>query len=182
MRSSFRGRRHGQRRSLTSVAGAWTPRDSFERAGAGHYLGGRLVAAPEADRAALRSALLAVEAELNAGRAPGDTSVGSESARSEGQHGPAATVVRKPEQSVVPQRIGRFEVREVLGSGAFGRVYRAFDPTLDREVAVKVPLAEALPTADHDPFLKEARAAATVSHPNICQIHEVGEHEGNRTS
>ncbi len=107
-------------------------------------------------------------------RAAGDTSVGTGS-----QRGPTATIARPVEQSVVPQRIGRFEVRAVLGAGAFGRVYRAFDPSLDREVALKVPLAEALPTAaDRDPFLKEARAAATVSHPNICQIHEVGEHEG----
>jgi len=155
--------------------------DSFEREWrAGHCprVDDYVAAAPEADRDSLRSALLAVEAELNTGRATSDTSVGTESERSDGQHGPPATVVRKPEQSVVPLRIGRFEVREVLGSGAFGRVYRAFDPTLDREVALKVPLAKALPTADRDPFLKEARAAATVSHPNICQIHEVGEHEG----
>src|SRR5438067_2706955 len=39
-----------------------------------------------------------------------------------------------------PSRVGRYEVRAVLGNGAFGRVYHAFDPQLHREVAIKVPL------------------------------------------
>jgi serine/threonine protein kinase len=136
-------------------------------------------AAPESDRDALRSALLAVETELQAGRGAADTSVSSESVRTGSHHGPGPTVARPSDQMAVPRRVGRFEIRALLGSGAFGRVYRAYDPSLDREVALKVPVGDAVrDLADRDRFLKEARAAATVSHPNVCQIHEVGEHEG----
>jgi non-specific serine/threonine protein kinase len=60
-----------------------------------------------------------------------------------------------------------------------GEVYRAKDHKLEREVAIKV-----LPDAfGHDPvrvarFAQEARAAAALNHPNICAIHDIGEHEG----
>jgi tRNA A-37 threonylcarbamoyl transferase component Bud32 len=79
----------------------------------------------------------------------------------------------------LPRRVGRFEVREYLGGGAFGWVYRAFDPTLRREVAVKVPRPERIETsADRERFLNEARAAATVRHPNVVPVYEVGEEAG----
>src|SRR4051812_2649892 len=45
-----------------------------------------------------------------------------------------------PDPLFLPARLGRFEVRSVLGRGAFGIVYRAYDPSADREVALKVPL------------------------------------------
>src|SRR4051794_4520378 len=48
---------------------------------------------------------------------------------------PAAPAAAGP----MPERIGRFELRAALGQGGFGRVYRAYDPQLDREVALKVP-------------------------------------------
>ena len=70
-------------------------------------------------------------------------------------------------------------MRGELGAGAFGRVWRAFDPQLGREVALKMPLAETLRSAaDRERFLREARAAAAIRHPNVCQIHEVGEDNG----
>jgi serine/threonine protein kinase len=73
-----------------------------------------------------------------------------------------------------PGRIGRFEVRAVLGSGAFGQVYRGFDPGLRRDVAIKVPHRERLTPQFRERFLREARATATIHHPNVCPVHEVG--------
>ncbi len=73
-----------------------------------------------------------------------------------------------------PTHVGRFEVRSELGAGAFGRVYRAFDPELHREVAIKVPRPEALSADYRERFLREARAAATIHHPNVCPVYEVG--------
>ena len=70
----------------------------------------------------------------------------------------------------------RYRVERHLGSGGMGTVYKAFDPTLGRWVALKfLHRNDALQT---ERFLREARAQARVSHPNVCQIHEVGEAEG----
>jgi len=78
-----------------------------------------------------------------------------------------------------PTRIGRFEVRCLLGQGAFGKVYRAHDPRLRRDVAVKV----AQPGVLDDPrqlqrFLREAQAAASLHHPSIVPVLDVGEEQG----
>src|SRR5262249_39081226 len=70
---------------------------------------------------------------------------------------------------------GRFELREVLGRGGFGVVYRAFDPLLDREVALKVPLFSRAERKKAERFLNEARAAARLRHPNIVAFYEIGE-------
>ena len=76
----------------------------------------------------------------------------------------------------VPSAIGRFQVLGVLGAGAFGTVYRAFDPQLDREVALKVPQAAALDSSlGVERFLREARTAAKLRHPNIVPIYEAGQ-------
>ena len=73
------------------------------------------------------------------------------------------------------QRIGRFELIEVLGKGAFGTVYRAYDPRLEREVALKVPRKGVFDTEEElERFLREARSAATLRHPNICPVYETG--------
>lgn len=84
----------------------------------------------------------------------------------------------RPGPSGVPARVGRYEVREVLGEGAFGRVYRGFDPDLQREVAIKVPHREVLSVGIRERFVREARAAATIHHPNVCPIYDVGVDEG----
>ncbi len=79
----------------------------------------------------------------------------------------------------VGDRLSRYEIRGFLGAGGMGEVYRAFDPRLEREVAIKV-LPEQL-TADPDRlqrFEREARAAAALNHPNILDVHDLGEHAG----
>lgn len=76
-------------------------------------------------------------------------------------------------------RIGRFEIKEQLGAGAFGEVYRAHDRTLDREVALKVPkAATAGSTRAMDRFLREAKAAAQLHHPHIVPVYDAGQAEG----
>jgi serine/threonine protein kinase len=74
----------------------------------------------------------------------------------------------------MPQTIGRYRVLEKLGEGGMGVVYAALDDRLDRRIAIKTIRA----TNDEglrDRFWREARAAASVSHPNVCPIYEVGE-------
>ena len=78
----------------------------------------------------------------------------------------------------LPEGIGRYQVREVLGGGGFGQVYRAFDPRLDREVALKV-LRDPKPSARVlERFYREARAAAQLDHPNVVGLHDAGRDEG----
>jgi eukaryotic-like serine/threonine-protein kinase len=75
------------------------------------------------------------------------------------------------------QHIGPYEVRERLGAGGMGIVYRGWDPKLHRDVAIKV-LGPAAEKDDCDRFLKEGRAVARLNHPHIIQLYEVGEQEG----
>src|SRR5262245_32116645 len=81
-----------------------------------------------------------------------------------------------------PERksLGRFELIEAVGQGAFGTVYRARDPELDRTVALKVPRRGNVGEhpQDLDRFLREARSAAQLRHPSIVSVHEVGTSEG----
>jgi WD40 repeat protein/serine/threonine protein kinase len=77
------------------------------------------------------------------------------------------------------QNLGRFELTGVLGHGAFGTVYKARDPELDRTVALKVPRAGDLAgSQERDRFLREARSAAQLRHPSIVTVHEVGQQDG----
>jgi WD40 repeat protein len=77
------------------------------------------------------------------------------------------------------QRIGKFELLDTVGSGAFGTVYKAHDPELDRTVAIKVPRAGNLPGPQElDRFLREARSAAQLRHPAVVSVHEVGQAGG----
>jgi WD40 repeat protein/serine/threonine protein kinase len=82
----------------------------------------------------------------------------------------------------LPERIGRYSILARLGRGGMGTVYKAYDPQLQRVVAVKVPHFHWL--RDHEEvarrrFLREARAAAAVRHPNVCPIYDVAEHDGD---
>jgi serine/threonine protein kinase len=76
--------------------------------------------------------------------------------------------------SIVPEVVARFQLREYLGGGGYGLVYRAYDPRLDRDVALKV-LKEPRPTTRKiERFFREARAAAQLDHPNIVGLLDAG--------
>src|SRR5256885_124845 len=78
-------------------------------------------------------------------------------------------------------RLAHYEIEGQLGAGAMGTVYRAHDTALDRAVAVKVlrsRLAEEPAVVDR--FVREARAAARVNHPNLTHIYFVGAEHGSQ--
>jgi eukaryotic-like serine/threonine-protein kinase len=83
----------------------------------------------------------------------------------------------------VPEQLGRYRIVEELGKGAMGVVYRARDPRINREVALKaIPLAaefegDELETA-RTKFFREAEMAGRLSHPHIVTIHDAGEDHG----
>lgn len=78
-------------------------------------------------------------------------------------------------ESAPAKEIGRFEIVRELGRGGFGIVFLAYDPQLSRQVALKVPQSSWLLTFDsHQRFLREAEAAARLSHSNIVTVYEVG--------
>src|ERR1700683_3347942 len=104
-------------------------------------------------------------------------------------------------------QFGPYRLIEKIGSGGMGEVYRALDTRLEREVALKLvsesylvadlgsgsPSPPGTPTPhdtpghgtphsgahlSHERFLREARSAATLNHPNVCSIHDTGEQDG----
>ena len=78
-----------------------------------------------------------------------------------------------------PQRIGSYQIEEFLGGG-MSRVYRAHDVALDQQVAIKILIPE--DTRDEDAkarFLREARTAASLKHPNCITVHSFGEDDGS---
>jgi serine/threonine protein kinase len=77
------------------------------------------------------------------------------------------------------ERLGRYHILRELGRGAMGTVYLAHDSQLDRLVALKVPQFTAADGPEvRQRFLSEARAAATIEHPNVCPVYDVGEIDG----
>jgi len=76
----------------------------------------------------------------------------------------------------MPATLGGFRLQRCLGEGAFGRVYLAHDPHLDRPVALKVVRPEFLHSPEHvRRFQREARAAANLRHPHIVAVHDAGQ-------
>ncbi len=77
------------------------------------------------------------------------------------------------------EKLGKFEIRRVLGNGAMGEVYLGIDPSIGREVAIKTILPAAAQGGDaKERFAREARAAGVLNHPNLVTIYEFGEDQG----
>ncbi len=78
------------------------------------------------------------------------------------------------------EKLGKYVIRGVLGKGAMGLVYRAYDPFLEREVALKTMMEQisAGDTTAKDRFYREAKAAAKLKHKHIVTIYDMGEEEG----
>jgi eukaryotic-like serine/threonine-protein kinase len=78
----------------------------------------------------------------------------------------------------MPERIGHYAIVRKLGQGGMGVVYAARDERLQRTVALKTMLALAADETARKRFWREARAAASVNHPNVCQLYDIGEEGG----
>lgn len=77
--------------------------------------------------------------------------------------------------------LGRYRIEKLLGRGGMGSVYLARDLDLDRPVALKIPnFSDAAPAESVERFFREARSAATISHPNICPVYDAGDTGGIR--
>ena len=91
----------------------------------------------------------------------------------------AAFIESQTDSPLVGRRLGPYEIRSRLGAGGMGEVYRAHDSKLGRDVALKMLLWELGDEPERRTRLvREARAAASLNHPNICTIHEVGDADG----
>ena len=75
----------------------------------------------------------------------------------------------------VGRKLGRYEIVELIGEGGMARVYKAFDPEINRSVALKILKEEHCETEEYkNRFIKEGRAAGALAHPNIVTIYDVG--------
>jgi len=102
-----------------------------------------------------------------------DQTPGSKARRGLLRSGGAAAL---PPGACMPQFVGRFEIERLLGAGGVGLVYLARDPRLGRHVALKVPRFESFVNEDmRSRFLREAEAAARLSHPNVVSVLETGQ-------
>jgi eukaryotic-like serine/threonine-protein kinase len=100
-------------------------------------------------------------------------------------HDQAGAFLEQPAWTAEPRplspgmRLGRYEVKAMLGAGGMGEVYRAGDERLGRDVAVKVLPADFLSNPDRlQRFEQEARAASALNHPQILAVYDVGRHAG----
>ncbi|MBX3396809.1 MAG: protein kinase [Phycisphaerae bacterium] len=87
---------------------------------------------------------------------------------------------RLPAGEWVGRRIGKYEIKAVIGQGAMGCVYEAMDTELKRTVALKMlpPRADQRESLGHRLFQQEARTAARLQHPNIVTVYDVGQSDG----
>src|SRR5262245_43566948 len=92
-------------------------------------------------------------------------------------HVGARALAADPGAPLVGSRLAHYLILEKIGAGGMGEVYRAHDERLGRDVAIKVLLALSDPAA-RTRLWREARAAASLNHPNVCQLYEIGEENG----
>src|ERR1700726_2184549 len=79
----------------------------------------------------------------------------------------------------VGARLGPYEILAPIGAGGMGEVYRAKDPRLGRDVAIKVlPASFSQDTERLRRFEQEAKAAGLLNHPNLTAVHDIGTHDG----
>jgi serine/threonine protein kinase/tetratricopeptide (TPR) repeat protein len=98
-----------------------------------------------------------------------------------GGSSPPSKALASPRASTdgpLPSRIGHYKVSRKLGEGGMGVVYAARDERLERTVALKTMAAVSKDETARKRFWREARAAAAVNHPNVCQLYEIGEDGG----
>jgi eukaryotic-like serine/threonine-protein kinase len=91
---------------------------------------------------------------------------------------PAAESDTGEKPATLPTRIGHYQVLGKLGQGGMGIVYAARDERLERSVALKTMSSLRGDETARKRFWREARAAASVNHPNVCQLYEIGEDQG----
>jgi len=134
----------------------------------------------------LRSFIAAEERLRKLARAKSDGERANNPTQSFALHGqetiaPQAGAKRSAESggNGLKPEFGRYRIVKALGKGAMGTVYLAEDTQLQRHVALKTPHFEQEPTPELlERFYREARAAATLRHPNICPVYDVGQIEG----
>jgi ABC-type branched-subunit amino acid transport system substrate-binding protein len=92
--------------------------------------------------------------------------------------GPSRSTTHQSPQSWIGRSVARYQIVELLGMGAMGVVYRAFDTLIERDVAIKILPAElAADESTRNRFLAEAKAAGRLTHPHVVALHEIGQQE-----
>jgi len=112
--------------------------------------------------------------ELASGTSSGDAA-NTGGQQSAGDPAVDATLTFHSQLTVDDERIGRYRLLRILGEGAFGRVWLGQDEELQRYVAIKVPTPERLRSSeDAETYLSEAQTLASLDHPHIVPVHDVG--------
>jgi len=86
---------------------------------------------------------------------------------------------KKPTRDPGAASVGNYRLVRKLGEGGMGVVYEARDDRLQRTIAIKMLRGVPEDRSQRDRLWREARVAASINHPNICQVYEIGEERGN---
>jgi eukaryotic-like serine/threonine-protein kinase len=89
------------------------------------------------------------------------------------------SILAHEKQSLIGRQIGSYKILSLLGVGGMGEVYLASDTRLDRKITLKILPAQVASDSDRiRRFIREAKAASALNHPNVATIHEIGEFKG----